>query len=146
MTEKKNELFDNLTAMTQRYSAPAGRVFIALIFFMSGLNKIGSYEATSGWMEGMGVSSGFLPLVIALEIFGGLAIILGWQTKIFAFLLAGFCILSALVFHSNFSDQSEMINFMKNVAIAGGFLFLVANGPGSYSLDNLQNHRKSLKK
>jgi len=106
------------------------------MFLMSGLNKAGNYSNTSGWMESMGVSSSILPLVILLEIIGALAIIVGWKTKIAAFLLAGFCFVSALIFHSDFSNQVEMIMFMKNIAIAGGFLFLVANGAGNYSLDN----------
>ena len=117
------------------YLSPLARLFIAIIFLMSGLNKIGNYENTAYWMEAVGVPSLFLPIVIALEIVGGLAIILGWKARIFSFLLAGFCVLSAIVFHSNFADQNEMINFMKNIAIAGGFLTITINGAGSFSLD-----------
>lgn len=117
-------------------SAPLGRLLISFMFLMSGLNKAGNYSNTSGWMESMGVSSSILPLVILLEIIGAFAIIVGWHTKITAFLLAGFSIISALIFHSDFSNQVEMIMFMKNFAIAGGFLILVANGAGNYSLDN----------
>ena len=102
---------------------------------MSGLNKIGNYANTSGWMESMGVSNSLLPLVIIIEILAAIAIIVGWKTKIAAFLLAGFCILSGLIFHNDFSNQIEMIMLMKNFAIAGGFLILVANGPGNFSLD-----------
>jgi putative oxidoreductase len=102
---------------------------------MSGLNKIGNYANTSGWMESMGVSSSLLPLVIIIEILAAIAIIVGWKTKIAAFLLAGFCVLSGLIFHNDFSNQIEMIMLMKNFAIAGGFLILVANGPGNFSLD-----------
>ena len=64
-----------------------------------------------------------------------IAIILGWQTRIIAFLLAGYSLLAALVFHTNFGNQIEMIMFLKNVSIAGGFLLLVANGAGPLSLD-----------
>ena len=117
------------------YLSPLARLFIAIIFLMSGLNKIGNYENTAYWMEAVGVPSLFLPIVIVLEIVGGLAIILGWKARIFSFLLAGFCMLSAIVFHSNFADQNEMINFMKNIAIAGGFLTITINGAGSFSLD-----------
>lgn len=122
------------------YLSPLARLFIAIIFLMSGLNKIGNYENTAYWMEAVGVPSLFLPIVIALEIVGGLAIILGWKARIFSFLLAGFCVLSAIVFHSNFADQNEMINFMKNIAIAGGFLVITINGAGSLSLDNRSNN------
>jgi putative oxidoreductase len=129
---KNNKIF----LIIETLSAPLGRLLISFMFLMSGLNKVANYTNTSGWMESMGVSSSILPLVILLEIIGALAIIVGWQTKITAFLLAGFSIISALIFHSDFSIQVEMIMFMKNIAIAGGFLFLVANGAGNYSLDN----------
>ncbi len=76
-----------------------------------------------------------LPVVIATEVLGALAIILGWQTRFTALLLAGYTLLTALIFHTNFADQIEMIMFLKNVSIAGGFLLLVANGAGPLSLD-----------
>ncbi len=129
---KNNKIF----LIIETLSAPLGRLLISFMFLMSGLNKAGNYSNTSGWMESMGVSSSILPLVILLEIIGAFAIIVGWHTKITAFLLAGFSIISALIFHSDFSNQIEMIMFMKNFAIAGGFLILVANGAGNYSLDN----------
>ena len=118
------------------FSAPAGRFLIALIFLMSGVNKVFSYAGTQGYMEAMGVPGFLLPLVIITEVFGALAIILGWQTRIAALALAGFSLVSAVLFHADFSDQMQMIMFMKNVAIAGGFLILIATGPGSYALDN----------
>ena len=118
------------------YAMPAGRILIALIFLLSGLNKIGGYEMTAGWMVSMGVPGWLLPLVIITEVVGAAFIIAGFQTRYAALALAGFSILSALIFHTNFGDQNEMIHFMKNLAIAGGFLFLVANGPGAVSVDN----------
>ncbi|WDE07398.1 DoxX family protein [Thalassomonas viridans] len=118
------------------FSAPAGRFLIALIFLMSGVNKIFSYAGTQGYMEAMGVPGFLLPLVIITEVVGALAIILGWNTRIAALALAGFSLLSAVLFHADFSDQIQMIMFMKNIAIAGGFLILIATGPGSYALDN----------
>ena len=127
---------NKIILMIEILSAPLGRLLISFMFLMSGLNKAGNYSNTSGWMESMGVSSSILPLVILLEIIGAFAIIIGWHTKITAFLLAGFSIISALIFHSDFSNQVEMIMFMKNIAIAGGFLFLVVNGPGNFSIDN----------
>jgi putative oxidoreductase len=120
----------------EKFAAPFGRLFIALIFVMSGLNKMGSYSGVVGWMEAMGVPGALLPLVIALEVLGGLAIIIGWKTRYAALLLSGFCLLSALVFHANFAEQNEMMHFMKNLALSGGFLFLVAHGGGNYALDN----------
>ena len=120
----------------QILAAPVGRVLIAIMFVMSGLSKISGYAGTQGYMETVGVPGILLPLVIALEVAGGIAIIVGWQTRLAALALAGFCVISAILFHANFGDQIQMIMFMKNIAIAGGFLFLVANGPGAYALDN----------
>ncbi|GHE97656.1 DoxX family protein [Thalassotalea profundi] len=118
--------------------APLGRIFIALIFVMSGMNKISQYSATQAYMDMMGVPGFLLPLVIALEVVAGIFIIIGYQVRISALLLAGFTVLSALMFHADFSDQLQMISFMKNIAIAGGFLMLVVHGGGAMSLDNRQ--------
>lgn len=112
-----------------------GRVLISAIFIMAGINKISGYAATQGYMESMGVPGALLPLVILLEIGGGLAVLVGWQTRIAAFLLAGFTVLSALVFHASFSDQMQSILFMKNLAMAGGLLFLVAGRRHDWSVD-----------
>ena len=118
------------------FSAPVGRLLLAMMFVMSGFSKISNFAGTQGYMEAMGVPGAILPLAIALEVLGGLAIILGWKTKIASVALAGFCVVSAALFHNDFSNQSEMIMFMKNITIAGGFLLLVAHGPGAYALDN----------
>ncbi len=125
----------------QIFAAPTGRFFLAIMFFMSGLTKISQYAGTQGYMEAMGVPGFLLPLVILTEAFGGLAIILGWKTKYVAFALAGFTVLSAILFHADFSNQAEMTNFMKNIAIAGGFLTLFVHGAGAYSLDNRANKK-----
>ena len=113
----------------------AGRILLAVLFLMSGLGKVGSYSATAGYMASQGVPGALLPIVILTEVAGAAAIIAGWQTRIAAFLLAGFTLLAAVLFHSNFADQLQVINFMKNVAITGGLLLLVANGAGRWSLD-----------
>jgi len=113
----------------------AGRSFLAVLFVLSGFGKIGAYGATAAYMSSVGVPSVLLPVVIVTEVLGAIAIVLGWQTRIIAFLLAGYSLLTALIFHANFADQIEMIMFLKNVSIAGGFLLLVANGAGPLSLD-----------
>jgi putative oxidoreductase len=120
----------------QNLAAPIGRLFLALIFIIMGFSKIGSFAATQGWMESAGVPGALLPAVIALEVLGGLAILVGWRTRIVALLLAGFSLLTAVVFHADFADQNQFIAFLKNVALAGGFLMIVAQGAGSFSLDN----------
>ena len=113
----------------------AGRVLLASLFLISGLGKISAYEGTAGYMAAMGVPGALLPLVIGFEVLGAAAIIVGFQTRIVAFLLAGFSLVSALLFHANFADQIQQIMFLKNVSIAGGFLLLVAHGAGPLSLD-----------
>lgn len=113
----------------------AGRLLISAIFLQAGVGKIAGYAGTQGYMEAMGVPGALLPLVIALEILAPVAIIVGYRTRIAAFLLAGFSILSAVLFHRASGDPMQAILFMKNLAMAGGFLFLVARGPGDWSLD-----------
>ncbi len=123
----------------QTIAAPMGRILISFMFVTSGFSKISGYAATQGYMEAMGVPGALLPLVIAVELLGGLAVMLGWHTRIAAFFLAGFSLLSALLFHANFGDQMQMIMFMKNISIAGGFLMIVSLGGGAFTLDNRLN-------
>lgn len=113
----------------------AGRVLISLIFILSGVDKLGSIEGTQGYMEMMGVPGLLIYPTIVLEIVGGLFVLVGFQTRISALLLAAFTLVSGLLFHFDLGNQNEFINLMKNLAITGGFLFLVANGPGSLSVD-----------
>lgn len=113
-----------------------GRALLALLFLLSGLGKLGAYSATAAYMSSQGVPGALLPLVIATEVLGATAIVVGWKTRLVAFLLAGFSVLAALAFHSNFADQTQLIMFFKNLSIAGGFLLLVANGAGALSLDS----------
>ena len=112
-----------------------GRVFISGIFLLSGFNKIGNYDGTIGWMESFGLPGFLLIPAIVLEIVAPILIIVGYQTKIAAAALSLFCIATAFIFHNDFSDQMQIIAFMKNIALAGGFLFLVVNGAKGYSLD-----------
>ncbi len=119
-------------------SAMIGRSMIAIIFIMAGFSKIGGYAGTQGYMESVGVPGLLLPAVIALELLGGIAVLLGYQTKIAALLLGGFTFLAAIIFHSDFGQQMEMILFMKNIAISGAFLLLFVHGPGHWAL-NLNN-------
>ena len=111
------------------------RVFISLIFLLSGINKIGNYEGTVGWMESLGMPGIFLIPAIILEIAAPILIIVGYKVKISAALLSVFCVTTAIIFHSDFSDQMQFISFMKNIGLAGGFLFIVVNGAKDFSLD-----------
>jgi putative oxidoreductase len=111
------------------------RLMLAHMFVLAGVGKITGYAGTQGYMESMGVPGALLPLVILLELGGGLALIIGFLTRWVALALAAFCVASALIFHMNWSDQMQMIIFMKNVALAGGFLLLYVQGAGAYSVD-----------
>jgi putative oxidoreductase len=117
-----------------KYINLVGRILLAHIFLLAGINKISGFAGTQAYMDAMGVPGMLLPLVILLEIGGGLALILGWQTRWAAYALAGFTIVAALIFHSNLGDQTQMIMFMKNLSIAGGLLILAVNGAGAFSL------------
>ena len=119
----------------QTLAAPAGRVLLATLFLLAGLQKIGNYEGTLAYMASQGVPGFTLPLVIALEVLGALAIIVGWQTRLVALLLAGFSIASGLLFHFKPDDAMQMTMLLKNLSIAGGFLLLVAHGAGAWSVD-----------
>jgi putative oxidoreductase len=118
-----------------------GRCLLAGLFLISGLNKVGSYAAIAAYMEGFGVSTSLLPLVIATEVIGATAIMIGWQTRVIAFLLAGYTLLTAVIFHTHFADQIQAVTFLKNFSIAGGLLLLVANGAGRLSLDSRLSRR-----
>ncbi len=112
------------------------RILLAHIFLLSGFGKLGAgYAGTQGYMVSMGVSGDLLPLVIALEVGGGLALVAGLFTRWAALALAAFCIVGAVIFHRNFADQMQMIMFMKNFAMAGGLLMLYIHGAGAYSVD-----------
>lgn len=113
-----------------------GRILLASLFLLSGLTKLTSYAATAAYMTASGVSAALLPIVIATEVLGSFAIIVGWHTRIAAFLLAGFTLLAAALFHNNLGDQIQMIMFLKDVSITGAFLMLMANGAGTLSLDH----------
>lgn len=116
-------------------AALLGRIFMSAIFISAGFSKIGGYAGSAAYMAKMGVPGALLPLVILTELGGGLLILIGYQTRIVAFLLAGFCLLTGIIFHLSVGDAANMISFWKNVAIAGGFLGMVAHGAGAWSVD-----------
>jgi putative oxidoreductase len=111
-----------------------GRILISWMFLLSGIGKISAFAGTQAYMQSQGVPGALLPLVIALEVLGAIAIIVGLHTRLAAALLAGFTIAAGVLFHGS-GDQMQSIMLMKNFAIAGGFLFLVARGAGAWSID-----------
>ena len=112
-----------------------GRFFISSIFLLSGINKIRHYEGTHDWMESLGVPGVLLIPAIVLEVVAPIFVIVGYQVKISADLLSLFCISTAIIFHTDFSNQMQFVSFFKNIGLAGGFLFLVINGAKDFSLD-----------
>jgi putative oxidoreductase len=114
-----------------------GRILLAVIFLISGFGKLTAIAGTAAYFGSLGLP---LPTVTAvvvglIELLGGLAILVGFQTRIAAWVLAVFTVATALVAHTGWADQMQMINFMKNLAIAGGFLVLASSGAGAYSVD-----------
>jgi putative oxidoreductase len=120
----------------------AGRVLLAHIFILSGYGKIAGYAGTQAYMASKGVPGEMLPLVILLELGGGLAILAGFMTRWAALALALFCVASAILFHFQPGNQAQMINFMKNLAMAGGFLVLAQAGAPYLSIDALRSGNK----
>ena len=117
-----------------------GRVFISSVFLLSGYNKIFNFDATVGWMEGFGVPGFLLWPTIVLEILLPLLIIIGYHAKISAILLAIFSLTTAIIFHSDFSNQMQLIAFLKNLGLAAGFMFIAIHGTKDWALDNKKKY------
>ena len=116
-----------------------GRIFISLIFLLAGIRKIFNYEGTIGYMESFGVSGYLLIPAIVIEILFPLLVIVGYKTKLASIILSLFAILLAIIFHTDFSNQMQLMSFLKNFAIAGGFLVIFVRGAGKYSIDQRPN-------
>ena len=113
-----------------------GRILISVLFFLNGIFKMSNYEGSVGWMESFGLPGILIIPAIILELICPILIIIGYKTKIAATLLCLFCISTAIIFHNNFADQMQLTSFLKNIALAGGFMFLIVNGAKGYCLDN----------
>ncbi len=124
-----------MNATSRNIADLAGRLLLAALFLVAGLGKLGAYAGTQAYMASKGVPGALLPLVIALELGGGALILAGLWTRAAALALAAFSVLAAAIFHANFADQMQQILFLSDVAIAGGFLLLAANGAGAWSVD-----------
>ncbi|PWC17884.1 DoxX family protein [Brenneria corticis] len=118
------------------------RILMPILFIVAGYGKLGdAYAGTQQYMQAMGVPTFLLPLTILLELGGGLAILFGLLTRTVALFTAGFTLLTALLFHTNFAEGVNQIMFLKNLTIAGGFLLLAVTGPGAYSIDRILNKK-----
>tara|TARA_B100001057_G_C22203039_1_gene701540 strand:+ start:182 stop:568 length:387 start_codon:yes stop_codon:yes gene_type:complete len=112
-----------------------GRILISALFLISALNKIFNLDGSMSWMEGYGIPGLLIFPAIALEIILPIFVIIGYQARIAAGILAIFCLMTAFLFHFDFSNQSQFISFLKNIGLAGGFLFIVVNGTKDWSVD-----------
>ena len=117
-----------------------GRIFISLVFLLSGYNKIFNYDNTIAWMEGFGIPGFLLWPAIVLEILLPIFIIIGYRTQISALILAAFCVATALLFHMDFTNQMQTVSFLKNFGLAGGFLFIATNGPKEWAIDRKKKY------
>ena len=137
-----NEYFTGRQSVLDDYLTLFGRIAMALMFLSSGWMKIGGYAQTAQYMASAGVPSALLPVVIAVELAGGLAVLFGFLTRWAALGLALYTIIAAALFHSNFADQNQMIHFWKNLTIMGGFLILAAHGAGRFSIDSWRARKR----
>ena len=112
-----------------------GRILISALFLISAFNKVINLDGSMGWMESFGIPGFLIYPAIAVEIILPIFVILGYQARIAAGALAIFCIATAFIFHFDFSNQSQLVSFLKNLGLAGGFLFIVANGTKDWAVD-----------
>lgn len=123
-----------MTAVTT-YGPLAARILIGILFILAGIGKLGNVEGFTGYLTSGGLPAFLAWPSIIFEIVLGVALIVGYQTRTFALLGAGFCILAGLLYHFDLADQNQINALLKNFAVAGGFLLLAANGAGRYAVD-----------
>lgn len=132
-----NAVSSGFNTTAQDSLALAGRVLLAALFLIAGVNKIGAVEGTSGYIASVGLP--FPELLywatLALEIIAAIMLIVGYKARYAALALGVFSIVAAVFFHADFADQQQMTSFLKNFAVAGGLFFVAAFGPGRFSLD-----------
>ncbi|HEX2667812.1 MAG TPA: DoxX family protein [Gammaproteobacteria bacterium] len=114
----------------------AARILLAALFIWSGWNKLVHYETMQGYMVSYGLPGWSMPVLILWELGGGLLLLAGAFTRPVAWALAAFSVISACIAHSNFADLNQFINFMKNLGLAGGYLYVAMTGAGRISLDS----------
>ena len=112
-----------------------GRILISALFLISAFNKIFNLEGSMSWMEGFGLPGFLIYPAIVIEIVLPVLVIVGYQARIAAGILSIFCLMTAFIFHFDFSNQMQLVSFLKNIGLAGGFLFIVANGTKDWAVD-----------
>lgn len=136
--------------LVEKYAPLAARILLAQLFIVSGIGKIGGFAGTAAYMAGMGLpaTKALLILTIALEVGGGVLLLVGWQARWVAAAFCGFTFLASMVFHPFWNTEpasamSQLNNFMKNLAIMGGMLYVMAYGAGSLSADRMRSDTKA---
>ena len=117
-----------------------GRILISALFLTSAYDKILSIDGSMSWIEGFGIPGFLLYPAIVLEIILPICIIIGYQARVASGLLAIFCLATAFIFHLNFIDPMQKISFLKNIGLAGGFLFILVNGTKDWSIDKKKKY------
>lgn len=112
-----------------------GRIFMASLFILYGYFKLKGYAGTETYMAGKGLPSISAALAVAIELGGGILILIGYQTRLVALGFAVYTLIAALLAHAHFADANQLSHFMKNMAIVGGFLALAVSGAGAHSVD-----------
>ena len=115
------------------------RISISLLFLINGYFKIVNYDGTMEWIESFGLPGSLIIPAIILEIIAPILLIVGYKTKLAAAALGLFCLATAIIFHNDFGNQTQLTAFLKNIALMGGFLFLFMNGAKDFSLDKKLN-------
>jgi putative oxidoreductase len=126
-------------------AALAGRLLLAAIFLHEAFAKLTAYSAALAYSEAFGVPGKLLPLAITVEVGCGLLIMIGYYTRAAALVLAGFCVVTAAVFHTKLGVRNELLHFEKDLAIAGGFLVLFAHGAGTWALDAIRGRSSGIR-
>jgi len=128
---------ESSTTAQQDWMVLLARILLVALFLITGLGKLADPAGTIGYIASVGLPMPTLAYggAVAVEVLGGLAVLIGFKTRLAALAIAAFSIVAAVAFHNQLSDQMQMIMFLKNFSIAGGFLLLAAFGPGRYSLD-----------
>jgi putative oxidoreductase len=124
-------------------AALVGRILLSALFLHEAYAKLTAYSAAVAYSEAFGVPGMLLPLAIAVEVGGGLSILVGYYTRVAALALAGFCVATAVLFHTKLGVRNELLHFEKDLAIAGGLLVLCAHGAGRWALDALASSKKT---
>lgn len=113
------------------------RCLVAAVFLWSGIGQVTGYDETAIFMTRHGLIGNLLPIAVFIELAGAVLLVVGYRIRFTCLALAGFCVVTALLFHANFTDKAQMFHFLKNAAIAGGLLALYVSGPGRLSFDGL---------